>query len=211
LWLLDVKKVAFSFCIVEDIKVLITCLSNGIVNGVINAMENEFGYFSKDVAHELEITTSTLRRWSILLEKEGYVFHKNEKEQRIYYERDFKVFRELKKLLSNSVPVADAIKAVASRDFESENAEQTPSVYSEMIRLSKRELEGIVKKAIEDEREILLDALDKKMSETIEMRDRMLTQQLRKTFEESQKLIAATQSEEKISWWKKLFKRSSSE
>lgn len=174
-------------------------------------MENEFGYFSKDVAHELEITTSTLRRWSILLEKEGYVFYKNEKEQRIYYERDFKVFRELKKLLSNSVPVADAIKAVASRDFESENAEQTPSVYSEMIRLSKRELEGIVKKAIEDEREILLDALDKKMSETIEMRDRMLTQQLRKTFEESQKLIAATQSEEKISWWKKLFKRSSSE
>lgn len=174
-------------------------------------MENEFGYFSKDVAHELDITTSTLRRWSILLEKEGYVFHKNEKDQRIYYERDFKVFRELKKLLSNSVPVADAIKAVASRDFESENAERTPSVYSEMIRLSKRELEEIVKKAIEDEREILLDALDKKMSETIEVRDRMLTQQLRKTFEETQKLIAVTQSEEKISWWKKLFKRSSSE
>lgn len=174
-------------------------------------MENEFGYFSKDVAHELEITTSTLRRWSILLEKEGYTFHKNEKEQRIYYERDFKAFRELKKLLANSVPVTDAIKAIASRNFDSENAEQTPSVYSEMIRLSKRELEEIVKKTIEEEREVLLEALDKKMSETIEMRDRMLTQQLRKTFEESQKLIAVTQSEEKTSWWKKLFKRSPSE
>ena len=60
-------------------------------------MENEFGYFSKDVAIELEITTSTLRRWSIELEKEGYSFHRNEKDQRIYYERDFKAFRELKK------------------------------------------------------------------------------------------------------------------
>ena len=103
-------------------------------------MENEFGYFSKDVAIELEITTSTLRRWSIELEKEGYKFHRNEKEQRIYYERDFKAFRELKKLMSNSVPISDAIKAIASRDFEGENADRTPSVYSDMVRLSKREL-----------------------------------------------------------------------
>jgi len=39
-------------------------------------------------------------------------FERNEKERRIYYERDFKVFRELKKLLSNSVPLVDSIKAV---------------------------------------------------------------------------------------------------
>ncbi len=170
-------------------------------------MENEFGYFSKDVAIELEITTSTLRRWSIELEKHGYYFHRNEKEQRIYYERDFKAFRELKKLIANSVSFLDAVKAVAIRDFEKENAEQTPSVYSEMIRLSKRELEEVVKKAIQDERDVLLDALEKKMSETIEMRDRMLTQQLRKTLEESQKLIAATKSEEKLSWLSKFFKK----
>lgn len=35
-------------------------------------MINEFGYFSKEVATELDITTSTLRRWSIELEKTGY-------------------------------------------------------------------------------------------------------------------------------------------
>ena len=44
---------------------------------------NHFGYFAKDVASELEITTSTLRRWSIELEKAGYSFERNEKEQRI--------------------------------------------------------------------------------------------------------------------------------
>ncbi|MEI3611417.1 MerR family transcriptional regulator [Pseudogracilibacillus sp. SO30301A] len=96
---------------------------------MINATKNEFGYFSKDVAIELEITTSTLRRWSIELEKEGYNFNRNEKEQLIYYERDFKALRELKKLLSNNVPFSDAIKAIASTDFENKNAKQTPSVY----------------------------------------------------------------------------------
>lgn len=171
-------------------------------------MENEFGYFSKDVAIELEITTSTLRRWSIELEKQGYSFQRNEKEQRIYYERDFKAFRELKKLLANSVPFTDSIKSVVTRDFENENAQKMPSVYSEIMRLSKREVEDIVKKAIEDEREILLDALEKRMSDTIEMRDRLVTQQLRSAIDESKKqLTAASHPSEKKTWWQRLFKK----
>ncbi|ARJ37750.1 DNA-binding protein [Sporosarcina ureae] len=171
-------------------------------------MENGFGYFSKDVAIELEITTSTLGRWSIELEKQGYTFQRNKKEQRIYYERDFKAFRELKKLLANSVPFVDSINAVVTRDILNENAQNMPSVYSETMRLSKREVEDIVKKAIEDEREILLDALEKRMSDTIEMRDRLLTQQLRATIDENQKqLTAASHPSEKNSWWQRLFKK----
>lgn len=164
-------------------------------------MENNFGYFSKDVAEELKITTSTLRRWSILLEKEGYIFQKNDKEQRIYYERDFKAFRELKKLLSNSVSVIDAIKVITSRDFKRENNEKTLSVYSEKICLSKRELEEIIKKAVIEEREVLLQKLDEKIEET-------LSKQLQKTFEEKQKLLVTTQNEsQNLSWWNKLFKK----
>lgn len=60
------------------------------------------------------------------------------------------------------MPFTDAIKAITSTNFENKNAGQTPSVYSEMIRLSKSELEEIVKKAIEDERVVLLDSLEKK-------------------------------------------------
>ncbi|MBK5482857.1 MerR family transcriptional regulator [Peribacillus sp. TH16] len=77
-----------------------------------------FGYFSKDAALELEITTSILRRWSIELEKLGYTFDRNEKEQRIYQERDFKALRELKKLLANNISFVDAIKAVVSMGLE---------------------------------------------------------------------------------------------
>lgn len=167
-------------------------------------MDNTFGYFSKDVAIELEITTSSLRRWSIELEKEGYSFHRNDKDQRIYYERDFKALREFKKLLANSVPFSDATKAVASRDFETENAVRAPSVYSDMIRLSKRELKEIIKKEIENEREILLDAIQVKLNDTIEVRDKLLTQQLRNAFEENKKMIEVSRSSGKVSWWKKL-------
>ncbi|OVE46062.1 DNA-binding protein, partial [Bacillus badius] len=49
----------------------------------------QLGYFAKETALELGITASTLRRWSIELEKAGYLFERNDKGQRIYFERDF--------------------------------------------------------------------------------------------------------------------------
>jgi len=171
-------------------------------------MENQFGYYSKDVAIELEITTSTLRRWYIELEKEGYIFHRNEKEQRVYYERDFRALREMKKLLSNSVPFKDAIKAIASRNFENENTEKTPSVYSEMMRLSKHELEKIISNAIEKEHEKMMKNFEEKLNDTIEMRDRILMQQINRTLEDNQKLIAAAEeNKNKKSWWQKIFNK----
>jgi len=161
---------------------------------------NQFGYFAKDVASELEITTSTLRRWAIELEKEGYSFERNEKEQRIYYERDFKAFRELKKLLSNSVPFVDAIKAVVSMDLENKNALKTPSVYTDEMRLSTRELTDIVQKAvkeaIKEEREMMFQAFENKMNDVVEKRDRILTQQLKRSLEERRLEIAAAQEEQ---------------
>ena len=132
-------------------------------------------------------------------------FNEMKKKQRIYYERDFKAFRELKKLLSNSVPFADATKAVASTDLSNKNAKQTPSVYSEMIRLSKRELEEVVTDAMEKEREKILEALEEKLNNAIEMRDRMLMHQMRKSLEENNKLITVAQEEKKKGFFARLF------
>ncbi|MET3690455.1 hypothetical protein ABIC37_006060 [Priestia megaterium] len=44
--------------------------------------ESEYRYFAKDVAATTEVTTSTLRRWSIGLEKARYKFKRNERGQR---------------------------------------------------------------------------------------------------------------------------------
>lgn len=170
-------------------------------------MENEFGYFSKDVASELDITTSSLRRWSIALEKEGYIFYRNENEQRIYFEQDFKAFRELKKLLSNSVPFTDAIRAIASTDFKNKNARQTPSVHSKTIRLSECELQKIIKNEIEKERETLLDLFQEKLNNTLEIRDRILMQQMKNSLDENKKLVIAATKESNKSWWRRLIKK----
>lgn len=173
---------------------------------------NHFGYFAKSVASDLEITPSSLRRWSIDLEKAGYIIERNEKDQRIYYERDFKALRELKKLLSHSVPYADAIKAVVATDWAEQNALQTPSVYKPELRLTRDELEEIihsaVKKAVEEDREVMFQTFEQKISNTIEMRDRQLTLAMKNTLEEKQKEIAASlESTQKRNWWSKLFSK----
>ncbi|MED4018560.1 MerR family transcriptional regulator [Sutcliffiella cohnii] len=170
---------------------------------------NDFGYFAKDVASELGVTTSTLRRWSIQLEKKGYFFERNDKDQRIYYERDYKAFRELKQLLNKSVPFINAVNVVISKNLVEKNAPQTPSVFEEEVRLSKRELEELVhqsvQKAIEKERELIIDVIEKKLENVIENRDKLITLELQKSLEQRQNEIAAT--EEKQSWWKRLFKQ----
>ncbi|MCT1390118.1 DUF3967 domain-containing protein [Peribacillus castrilensis] len=172
----------------------------------------EFGYFAKDVAADIEITTSTLRRWSIELEKEGYTFQRNVKDQRIYYERDFKAFRELKKMLGNQVPFVDAVKAVSSTDLSKKNALKSPNVYTDELHLSRRELEEIVtqsvKEAIKRDRENMFQLFEKKLDNTIERRDNFLMAEIQKVREEKKQLIeevAAAKEQEKKPFWKRLF------
>lgn len=169
---------------------------------------NQFGYFSKDMALELEVTTSTLRRWSIELEKLGYSFKRNDKDQRIYYERDFKIFRKLKELLKNDLSMENAVHAVIAL---AQTLPETPNVHIENdkeVRFSKSELENIihsaVKAAIEEEREMMFKAFEMKLNDTIEKRDRILTQQLNQSMEQKRLEISAALEEknEKKPWWK---------
>lgn len=189
----------------------------------VNALSNasEYGYFAKDVAADLEVTTSTLRRWSIELEKAGYKFERNEKDQRIYYDRDFKAFRELKKLISNSVVLIDAINAVVSMDVEGLNASQTPSVYREETRLTRQFLEEIldekinqaIQQAFEEGRQQghkEIKEMIKKIEKRSEERDENLMsviRSIREEKEEVKQLIAASQEQVKKTFWQRLFSK----
>lgn len=189
------------------------------VNTLSNA--SEYGYFAKDVAADLEVTTSTLRRWSIELEKAGYKFERNEKDQRIYYDRDFKAFRELKKLISNSVVLIDAINAVVSMDVEGLNASQTPSVYREETRLTRQFLEEIldekinqaIQQAFEEGRQQghkEIKEMIKKIEKRSEERDENLMsviRSIREEKEEVKQLIAASQEQAKKTFWQRLFSK----
>jgi DNA-binding transcriptional MerR regulator len=182
---------------------------------------SEYGYFAKDVAADLEVTTSTLRRWSIELEKAGYKFERNEKDQRIYYERDFKAFRELRKSINNNVVLVDAIKAIVSMDVDGLNSSQTPGVYREETRLTKQLLEelldGKINKAIQQafeegrrqgQKEIK-DIINKMEQRSKERDDNLMSviRSIQEEKEEVKQLIAASQEQEKKTFWQRFFSR----
>lgn len=163
---------------------------------------NQFGYFAKDVSLQLDMNQSTLRRWCIELEKAGYTFQRNEHNQRIFYERDFNALRKLKELLNKNLSMDNAVHAVISM---SQASQQTPSVYiknDDDIRLSKRDLQEIiqleVRKAIEEEREAMFQAFERKLNDQTEKRDQQLLAAIRE-IQETKLLIAA--AEEKKKWY----------
>ena len=167
---------------------------------------NEYGFFSKDVALKLDINASTLRQWCLAMEKEGYEFHRNDKEQRIYYERDINLLFELKNLIEKTRNRDDAIKTVVSRQKMVDNTEKMLSVNEnkhDNITVSKSDLEELiqasVEKAIEKEREAMFKAFEMKLNNTIEQRDRKLMESLRESQEERKVLLqlATAQEEEK--------------
>jgi len=165
--------------------------------------ESQKSYWAKDIAELLDITTSNLRRWSIDLENEGYCFYRDEHNRRAYLEKDIMPLKKLKEFLSNNMSKNDAIKAVVSMFPQDNNGVFTIPVNEDELRLSKRELKEIVqeavKEAVDEEREAMFQAFERKMSDTLEQRDRLLTHHLQTTLEERRLEIAASQ--EKKKWW----------
>lgn len=176
---------------------------------------NEYGFFSKDVALKLDINASTLRQWCLAMEKEGYEFHRNDKEQRIYYERDINLLFELKNLIDKTRNRDDAIKTVVSNFKSVDNAEKMLGVNEkehDNITVSKSDLEELiqksVEKAIEKEREAMFKVFEIKLNDTIEQRDRKLMESLRESQEERKALLqlaAAQEEEKKKSFFARLF------
>jgi len=183
---------------------------------------NEYGVFAKEVAIKLEITASTLRQWSLALEKEGYEFQRNEKDQRIYYDRDISSLFELKKLIEKNRSRDDAIKAIAKRYTERNNAEKTLSVIGrnndkeaftkdDIEKMLEGKLESAIQQAFNqgkkqgrEEMKEILNKIDKR----IEERDQNLMQTLRSLQEvqENQlQLAAAEEEEKKKGFWSKVF------
>lgn len=160
-------------------------------------------YWAKDIAELLDISTSNLRRWSIDLENEGYSFYRDEHHRRAYLEKDIMPLKKLKEFLANNMSKNDAIKAVVSMFPSDNNDVITVPVIEHEMRLSKLELQKIVqeavKEAVEEEREAMFKAFEHKINDTIEKRDRLLTQHLQATLEERRLEIASAAEEKK--WW----------
>jgi hypothetical protein len=137
-----------------------------------------------------------------------YRFYRDEHNRRAYFEKDIMPLKKLKELLSNNMSKNDAIKAVISMYPQVDNGVITSPVNDDTIRVSKRELQEIVKSAIEDEREVMFRVFEAKLNDVVEKRDRTLTHELHRSLEEKQLEIAAAEEKNaKKSWFQKIFKK----
>lgn len=72
-------------------------------------------YSPSDVAEQLGIQSSTLRKYADVLEKEGYIFIKNERGHRKYRESDVMVFRKVINLKNDTdMTLENATKQIVS-------------------------------------------------------------------------------------------------
>lgn len=158
---------------------------------------NDFGYYAKTVAEDINISPNTLRRWSIELEKQGYRIERSEKNNRIYYERDYKAFRELKKLLDAGVSMESATSTIANSFKSSDNVTITPSVHeresTEIERFSNRFEEKLNIMLQEVVSEIAITTVQPVLNELSDLRSELSTQ--RKENTELKELFKTTLSQ----------------
>jgi DNA-binding transcriptional MerR regulator len=185
-------------------------------------MSNEFGTFSKEVAIHLDINPSTLRRWASELEKQGYKFERNDKNNRIFYDKDILALSDLKRLLDKTQSIEIATKTVAKQHADRKSSEKAIAALQEndaQITLTKDELEEYTKKNIiqqtakqtamaikEQLTEEITGQVIQKMQQVEEQRDRKLMQSIRATLDEKKKIeIEMAATVQKESFWTRLF------
>lgn len=174
-------------------------------------VRTEKAYSHKEMYTTLNIGDSTLRKWCIALEKNGYKFLRNEQDNRVYVEGDLVVLRHFYQLVKiHKTNLENAAKLIVAR-FGSGAFEVgtgiVPVENDDQVTFSKDGLKELIQEAVREEREEFKklinqerEALLMKMNDTVEMQSRVLMKAVRDQQEETQKELAA--EKEKKNWWK---------
>ncbi|OPA35243.1 DNA-binding protein [Bacillus cereus] len=160
-------------------------------------------YSPGDVAEQLNIQSSTLRKYADVLEKEGYTFIKNERGHRKYRESDVMVFRKVINLKNDTdMTLENATKQIVSWH---QGVEVLPLERHEVERYEEPDFNATTlqtmlqdqNKVIEKQNE-LLQELSKRLIEQDQrfaQRESELLSAIQ-TIQESQVLIATNSSED---------------
>jgi hypothetical protein len=174
-------------------------------------VRTEKAYSHKEMYTTLNIGDSTLRKWCIALEKNGYKFLRSEQDNRVYVEGDLVVLRHFYQLVKiHKTNLENAAKLIVSR-FGSGAFEVgtgiVPVENDDQVTFSKDGLKELIQEAVREEREEFKklinqerEALLIKMNDTVEMQSRVLMKAVRDQQEETRKELAA--EKEKKKWWK---------
>lgn len=155
-------------------------------------------YFGSEVASTLKIGSSTLRKYSLALEEQGYIFDRGMNNSRIFYQKDVAIIQRIMNVMTKkNITLEQAVKLAISSISENTVAtavmdKQTESsidvaMLERLERLEKVNLE-LVKRLEEQQR--MLQERDTK-------RDEQLITVLREV-QESKQLIATAKDKR---WW----------
>ncbi|MFK4311155.1 DNA-binding transcriptional MerR regulator [Bacillus sp. RC242] len=160
-------------------------------------------YSPGDVAEQLGIQSSTLRKYADVLEKEGYTFIKNERGHRKYRESDVMVFRKVINLKNDTdMTLENATKQIVSWH---QGVEVLPLERHEIERYEEPDFNATtLQTMLQDQNEViekqneLLQELSKrlvKQDQRFAQRESELLSAIQ-TIQESQTLIATNTSED---------------
>ncbi|PEW95197.1 DNA-binding protein [Bacillus cereus] len=160
-------------------------------------------YIPGDVAEQLGIQSSTLRKYADVLEKEGYSFIKNECGHRKYRESDVMVFRKVINLKNDTdMTLENATKQIVSWH---QGVEVLPLERHEVERYEEPDFNATTLQAmIQDQKEViekqneLLQELNKRLAKQDQRFTQRETELLSaiQTIQDTPKLIAVNSSED---------------
>ncbi|GAA1424311.1 DUF3967 domain-containing protein [Catellatospora coxensis] len=157
------------------------------------ALSEEKAYWTHEIASILNVSDSTLRKWCMALEKEGYVFTKGENNSRAFLVRDKQALLYFKQLVKVE---GRTIKKASEQVFnEFLSSERTTPIRAEN--------EG-VRESFDSELKKLNDRMDKqeefnqKLLDRIDQRDQNLMAVLREVQETKKELV---ETKNKKKWW----------
>lgn len=160
-------------------------------------------YKAQEVAKQCKVKDSTLRKYSLVLEKEGYRFKKTEQGRRQYTEKDIDILRELIESKEESdITLQEAARLILeSKVKEIEDKDITDQEKGLQLNNRKqnkieKEFESFRKQQEEFNKELLKKLDDQQ--ERQKNRDELLMQTMREV--QKNKLLVATTQEKK--WWK---------
>lgn len=170
-----------------------------------HAQENVFT--SREVADTLGVVTSSLRRYSIALEAEGYHIIRNLRDRRVYTESNVISLRKLKELTNSGVSVENAAKVICGSERKSKdkvkNNEITPTaVPEELIKQIEQLKNHFVKQ--EEDRKVTNQKLDLVAKELSDMKEinRKLIEKL-EAKEEAESVNKIDEVPRKKKWWQR--------
>lgn len=188
-------------------------------------LSKERTYWARDIASFLDISSSTLRKWCLLLEEQGYIFIRDDNDRRAFTERDVIALKKLKELTKDgTMSLENASIAISSQYQHSVTTDGTHVIESVnqptrpierfnevIIKINELAENGKRQEALIKKQEALIQMLlqqtekqEKLLNNVLNERDEQLCTAIEE-IKEARKQIAAMNEERKKSFWQRVF------